>query len=77
MAFYGLRDQFQKTTQIGHMTHACRLRAYRGRPRGTDPPMTESPYVSAPRITVLPVQPGNPPFRIVEIDGEVIRGAET
>ncbi|MCX5063459.1 hypothetical protein OG895_40115 [Streptomyces sp. NBC_00201] len=36
--------------------------------------MTESasPYISTPRITVLGVQPGNPPFRIVEIDGEVV-----
>ncbi|MFJ8862437.1 hypothetical protein ACIRD8_28920 [Streptomyces sp. NPDC102451] len=37
--------------------------------------MTESPHASAPRITVLPVQPGDPPFRIVEIDGAVIGGA--
>ncbi|WP_405665938.1 hypothetical protein OG379_29205 [Streptomyces sp. NBC_01166] len=37
--------------------------------------MTESPLASAPRITVLPVQPGHPPFRIVEIDGEVIGSA--
>ncbi|MFJ8921509.1 hypothetical protein B046DRAFT_05495 [Streptomyces sp. LamerLS-316] len=37
--------------------------------------MTESPRPSAPRITVLPVQPGDPPFRIVEIDGEVIGSA--
>lgn len=28
-------------------------------------------YVRHPRITVLGVQPGSPPFRIVEIDGEV------
>ncbi|WP_405745247.1 hypothetical protein [Streptomyces canus] len=36
--------------------------------------MTESasPYISTPRITVLGVQPGNPPFRIVRIDGEVV-----
>jgi hypothetical protein len=36
--------------------------------------MTEvaSPYISHPRITVLGVQPGTPPFRIVEIDGEVV-----
>ncbi|MDX3275832.1 MULTISPECIES: hypothetical protein [Streptomyces] len=36
--------------------------------------MTESasPYISTPRITVLGVQPGDPPFRIVEIDGEVV-----
>ncbi|MEU9358401.1 hypothetical protein AB0M10_06930 [Streptomyces sp. NPDC051840] len=37
--------------------------------------MTETPHASTPRITVLPVQPGDPPFRIVEIDGEVIGGA--
>ncbi|MGW1319645.1 hypothetical protein, partial [Streptomyces sp. NPDC002426] len=37
--------------------------------------MTESPHPTAPRITVLPVQPGDPPFRIVEIDGEVIGSA--
>ncbi|CAM5590518.1 hypothetical protein [Streptomyces aurantiogriseus] len=36
--------------------------------------MTEiaSPYISHPRITVLGVQPGASPFRIVEIDGEVV-----
>ncbi|MFJ4621765.1 hypothetical protein [Streptomyces sp. NPDC088812] len=36
--------------------------------------MTEiaSPYISHPRITVLGVQPGTSPFRIVEIDGEVV-----
>ncbi|MER7810308.1 hypothetical protein [Streptomyces sp900116325] len=36
--------------------------------------MTESssPHISTPRITVLGVQPGDPPFRIVEIDGEVV-----
>jgi hypothetical protein len=36
--------------------------------------MTESasPYISWPRILVLGVQPGTPPFRIVEIDGEVV-----
>ncbi|MBT2478971.1 hypothetical protein [Streptomyces sp. ISL-94] len=35
--------------------------------------MTESssPYISAARVTVLRVHPGNPPFRIVEVDGEV------
>ncbi|MGW0394642.1 hypothetical protein ACWDYJ_27910 [Streptomyces sp. NPDC003042] len=39
--------------------------------------MTESasPYISKPRVTVLPVQPGDPPFRIVEIDGEVAGAA--
>ncbi|MGW7266253.1 hypothetical protein [Streptomyces sp. NPDC054842] len=36
--------------------------------------MTEiaSPHISTPRIMVLGVQPGRPPFRIVEIDGEVV-----
>lgn len=39
--------------------------------------MTESasPYISRPRVTVLPVQPAKPghrPFRVVEIDGEVV-----
>ncbi|KUN38496.1 hypothetical protein ACIP3D_11980 [Streptomyces longwoodensis] len=36
--------------------------------------MTEiaSPHISQPRIMVLRVQPGHPPFRIVEIDGEVV-----
>ncbi|MEU6312220.1 hypothetical protein [Streptomyces sp. NPDC047014] len=36
--------------------------------------MTESapPYVFSPRIIVLGVQPGDPPFRIVEIDGEMV-----
>jgi hypothetical protein len=28
-----------------------------------------------PRITVLNVQPGDPPFRLVEIDGEVVAEA--
>ncbi|MFE9445991.1 hypothetical protein ACFYO2_45405 [Streptomyces sp. NPDC006602] len=39
--------------------------------------MTEvsSPHIAAPRITVLGVQPGDPPFRIVEIDGEVVAAA--
>ncbi|MFJ5262210.1 hypothetical protein ACIQAC_17260 [Streptomyces sp. NPDC088387] len=39
--------------------------------------MTEvsSPYMSHPRILVLGVQPGTPPFRIVEIDGEVVGSA--
>ncbi|MFC9585057.1 hypothetical protein ACFVJ8_19805 [Streptomyces yangpuensis] len=39
--------------------------------------MTESmsPYMSSPRVTVLGVQPGEPPFRIVEIDGEMVRMA--
>ncbi|MDO0938666.1 hypothetical protein QQY66_45715 [Streptomyces sp. DG2A-72] len=41
--------------------------------------MTEaaSPYISHPRIMVLRVQPGTPPFRIVEIDGEVVGEAKT
>ncbi|MGY1495637.1 hypothetical protein ACW4TU_03160 [Streptomyces sp. QTS52] len=41
--------------------------------------MTEiaSPYISHPRIMVLGVQPGVPPFRIVEIDGEVAGAART
>lgn len=36
--------------------------------------MTEisSPRLSNPRIMVLGVQPGTPPFRIMEIDGEVV-----
>ena len=36
--------------------------------------MTESAYLhmANPRITVLGVNPGRPPFRIVEIDGEVV-----
>ncbi|MFF6996781.1 hypothetical protein ACFY93_17760 [Streptomyces sp. NPDC008313] len=36
--------------------------------------MTESasPRVSVPRIMVLGVQPGTPPFRIMEIDGEMV-----
>ncbi|GAA4656379.1 hypothetical protein [Streptomyces buecherae] len=35
--------------------------------------MTErdSPHISAPRFVVLPVQPGSPPFRLVEVGGEV------
>ncbi|MFH8475993.1 hypothetical protein [Streptomyces sp. NPDC018000] len=39
--------------------------------------MTESvsPRISTPRITVLKVQPGDPPFRLVEIDGEVVSAA--
>ncbi|MFF9201853.1 hypothetical protein ACF1AE_08490 [Streptomyces sp. NPDC014986] len=41
--------------------------------------MTESasPYMSHPRIMVLGVQPGAPPFRIVEIDGQVVGAART
>ncbi|MEU8776971.1 hypothetical protein [Streptomyces sp. NPDC048606] len=36
--------------------------------------MTEglTPHLSPARITVLGVQPGNPPFRIVEVDGEFV-----
>ncbi|MEV7417562.1 hypothetical protein [Streptomyces sp. NPDC089919] len=36
--------------------------------------MTEgsAPHLSRARITVLGVQPGQPPFRIVELDGEYI-----
>ncbi|MFD3325599.1 hypothetical protein [Streptomyces sp. NPDC058701] len=36
--------------------------------------MTESasPYISSARVSVGGVQPGRPPFRIVEIDGEVV-----
>ncbi|GGZ98281.1 hypothetical protein [Streptomyces bluensis] len=36
--------------------------------------MTEiaSPHIPHPRILVLGVQPGPPPFRIVEIDGQVV-----
>ncbi|MEV0475447.1 hypothetical protein [Streptomyces prunicolor] len=39
--------------------------------------MTEmsSPHISSPRIMVLKVQPGAPPFRIVEIDGEMVAEA--
>ncbi|MDV7217048.1 MULTISPECIES: hypothetical protein [Streptomyces] len=39
--------------------------------------MTEmsSPHISSPRIMVLKVQPGTPPFRIVEIDGEMVAEA--
>ncbi|MFF4367037.1 hypothetical protein [Streptomyces sp. NPDC001594] len=36
--------------------------------------MTEGsvPHMSPARITVLAVQPGEPPFRIVEVDDEVV-----
>ncbi|MGW7437592.1 hypothetical protein [Streptomyces sp. NPDC054849] len=39
--------------------------------------MTEGsiPYMSGARVTVLGVQPGDPPFRIVEIDGEMVSTA--
>ncbi|WP_405865418.1 MULTISPECIES: hypothetical protein [unclassified Streptomyces] len=41
--------------------------------------MTEidSPRVSRPRIIVLGVHPTTPPFRIVEIDGEVVGEAKS
>ncbi|MET9604822.1 hypothetical protein ABZZ17_07105 [Streptomyces sp. NPDC006512] len=41
--------------------------------------MTESssPYISSARITVLGVQPGDPPFRIVEVDGEFVSTARS
>ncbi|WP_338894583.1 hypothetical protein WBG99_01820 [Streptomyces sp. TG1A-60] len=41
--------------------------------------MTEiaSPYISHPRVMVLGVQPGTPPFRLVEIDGQVVGEART
>ncbi|MEU9378345.1 hypothetical protein AB0D94_31915 [Streptomyces sp. NPDC048255] len=36
--------------------------------------MTESasPHIASPRVTVLGVLPGDPPFRIVEVDGEMV-----
>ncbi len=37
---------------------------------------SESPYISHPRIMVHGVQPGTPPFRIVEIDGQVVGAAK-
>ncbi|GHI03654.1 hypothetical protein AQI88_35960 [Streptomyces cellostaticus] len=44
--------------------------------------MTEqaAPYISHPRVLVLglcPGKPGEPPFRIMEIDGQVIGAART
>ncbi|MEU7057197.1 hypothetical protein [Streptomyces sp. NPDC046197] len=41
--------------------------------------MTEvaSPRISQPRILVHGVQPGRPPFRVVEIDGQVVGEAKT
>ncbi|MFD9304827.1 hypothetical protein ACFWCB_19570 [Streptomyces sp. NPDC060048] len=41
--------------------------------------MTESaaPYLSPARVTVLGVHPGDPPFRIVEIDGEFVSTARS
>ncbi|MFF8941941.1 hypothetical protein ACF1A5_06605 [Streptomyces sp. NPDC014864] len=37
----------------------------------------ESPHISRPRIMVLKVQPGTPPFRIVEIDGQMVGEAKS
>ncbi|NED07435.1 hypothetical protein G3I55_38045, partial [Streptomyces sp. SID6648] len=41
--------------------------------------MTEidSPHIGNPRILVFGVQTGPPPFRIVEIDGQVVGEART
>ncbi|MGR4878240.1 hypothetical protein ACIPUC_02230 [Streptomyces sp. LARHCF249] len=41
--------------------------------------MTESasPYISTARVTVLGVHPSHPPFRIVEIDGEMVSTARS
>ncbi|MFG2292209.1 hypothetical protein [Streptomyces sp. NPDC048603] len=41
--------------------------------------MTEGtmPYIPSARVTVLGVQDGDPPFRIVEIDGEVVGFAKS
>ncbi|MER5930893.1 hypothetical protein [Streptomyces sp. NPDC002054] len=41
--------------------------------------MTESasPHISSARVTVLKVQPGDPPFRLVEIDGELFGTAKS
>ncbi|WP_055491002.1 hypothetical protein [Streptomyces sp. TP-A0356] len=41
--------------------------------------MTEiaSPHICHPRILVLGVQPGNPPFRIVEVDGQMVGEARS
>ncbi|MEU8438052.1 hypothetical protein AB0F18_35170 [Streptomyces sp. NPDC029216] len=41
--------------------------------------MTEGsvPHMSPARITVLGVQPGEPPFRIVELDGEFVGRARS
>ncbi|MDN0197697.1 hypothetical protein [Streptomyces sp. S.PNR 29] len=39
--------------------------------------MTESLHIAHPRIMVLGVQPGTPPFRIVEIDGQLVGEAES
>jgi len=37
---------------------------------------THSPHIGSPRILVLGVQAGPPPFRIVEIDGQVVGEAK-
>ncbi|MFJ6793557.1 hypothetical protein [Streptomyces sp. NPDC091268] len=41
--------------------------------------MTEgtTPYISTARVTVLGVVPDEPPFRVVEIDGEVVSTARS
>ncbi|MEU9144546.1 hypothetical protein [Streptomyces sp. NPDC048349] len=41
--------------------------------------MTESasPYISRARVTVLGVHPADPPFRIVEVDGEMVSTARS
>ncbi|MFF1408543.1 hypothetical protein ACFVX6_01895 [Streptomyces sp. NPDC058289] len=41
--------------------------------------MTEGaiPYLSPARVTVLGVCPADPPFRIVEIDGQVVSTARS
>lgn len=41
--------------------------------------MTEisSPHISYPRVMVLGVQPSDPPFRIMEIDGEMVGEAKS
>lgn len=49
-----------------------------GAPRPTLDDMTEvGLHISRPRIMVLGVQPGSPPFRVVEIDGEVVGEAKS
>lgn len=41
--------------------------------------MTERdcPHISAPMLVVLPVQPGSPPFRVVEAGGELVGTARS
>lgn len=41
--------------------------------------MTESasPYISTARVTVLGLHDGDPPFRIVEVDGQVVSKARS